>query len=236
MVSGRADRVAAARQGSNHWTRGCGKRVMTDEETMLAVCNGDQSAYETIVKKHLQPISHYAYRMLGNTKDTEEISQETFLRLWTHAARWQTDKANLSTWLHRIAHNLCIDYLRRHRRTLLQVEIRPEPDAEYFYNKEIAQDPDTELGLHLGSGAAARQLQRALQELPESQRSALMLCHYQGFSNKEAAVIMDISVKALESAIARAKRALRTSLSELTQTDLTQIQSTRQSEQEQGTG
>ncbi len=195
---------------------------MTDEELMLAVCNGDQSAYQTIVRKHLKPISHYAYRMLGNTKDTEEISQETFLRLWTHAARWQTDKANLSTWLHRIAHNLCVDYLRRHRRTQLQVEIRPDFDSEDFYNQETTQAPDNEQDLHRDMNATVRHLQLALQELPESQRSALMLCHYQGFSNKEAAVIMDISVEALESAIARAKRTLRKRLSELNATDLTQ--------------
>ncbi len=195
---------------------------MTDEELMLAVCNGDQSAYQTIVRKHLKPISHHAYRMLGNTKDTEEISQETFLRLWTYAARWQTDKANLSTWLHRIAHNLCVDYLRRHRRTQLQVEIRPDSDAKDFYNQETTQEPDNEQGLHRDMNATVRYLKLALQELPESQRSALMLCHYQGFSNKEAAVIMDISVEALESAIFRAKRRLRKRLSELNASDLTQ--------------
>lgn len=188
---------------------------MTDEELMLAVCNGDQSAYQTIVKKHLQPISHYAFRMLGNSKDTEEISQETFLRLWLNAARWQPDKANLSTWLHRIAHNLCIDYLRRHRRTVVQSELRPETDTTETL--EIQQE--TESATRIDANAAAQQLHNALQELPESQRSALMLCHYQGFSNKEAAVIMDISVKALESAIARAKRTLRNRLSELNATD-----------------
>jgi len=233
MVNARADHVATgltrlSKHHSKHRNnRGFGKRVMTDEELMLAVCNGDQCAYQTIVKKHLKPISHYAYRMLGNTKDTEEISQETFLRLWTNAARWQTDKANLSTWLHRIAHNLCIDYLRRHRRTLLQVEIRPEPDAEDFYNPGAALELENEQGLKMDANATARRLQQALQELPESQRSALMLCHYQGFSNKEAAVIMDISVKALESAIARAKRTLRTTLSEHNETDLTQNELTQ---------
>jgi RNA polymerase sigma-70 factor (ECF subfamily) len=182
---------------------------MTDEELMLAVCNGDQSAYQTIVKKHLKPISHYAFRMLGNSKDTEEISQETFLRLWRNAARWQPAKSNLSTWLHRIAHNLCIDYLRKHS----HVQIQADPIAGFAEAADIAQAADT--AADIDASVAARQIHRALQELPESQRSALMLCHYQGFSNKEAAAIMDISVKALESAIARAKRTLRIKLSML---------------------
>lgn len=195
---------------------------MTDEELMLAVSNGDQSAYQTIVRKHLKPVSHYAFRMLGNSKDTEEISQETFLRLWLNAARWEPDKANLSTWLHRIAHNLCIDYLRRHRRTVVQAEMRPEADAEERFEDSFAAPQELDNAARIDAIAARRQLLIALQELPESQRSALMLCHYQGFSNREAAVIMDISVKALESAIARAKRTLRTRLSKLDMIDLIQ--------------
>ncbi len=51
---------------------------MTDEELMRAVCNGEQFAYQTIVKQHLKSISHYAFRILGNQKDTEDITQETF--------------------------------------------------------------------------------------------------------------------------------------------------------------
>lgn len=187
---------------------------MTDEELMLAVCNGDHNAYQAIVKKHLQPISHYAFRMLGNSKDTEEISQETFLRLWLNAARWDSSKANLSTWLHRIAHNLCIDYSRRHRHTLMQSETHTQKDVE-DYSTELAAQQVIDTGASIDAHAVTRKLQLALQELPESQSSALMLCHYQGFSNKEAAAIMDISVKALESAIARAKRALRKRLSEI---------------------
>lgn len=203
---------------------------MTDEELMLAVCKGDHSAYQAIVKKHLQPISHYAFRMLGNSKDTEEISQETFLRLWLNAARWEPAKANLSTWLHRIAHNLCIDYLRRHRHTQMQSETCGQADAPENNPTELMQQ-SVDTGTSIDANAAARKLQLALQELPESQRSALMLCHHQGFSNKEAAAIMDISVKALESAIARAKRTLRKRLSEI---DMTEIIQSRQPDQDRG--
>ena len=178
---------------------------MTDEELMLAVCNGDQSAYQTIVKKHLKPISHYAFRMLGSTKDTEDITQETFLRLWLNAAKWQPQKANLSTWLHRITHNLCIDFLRKHGHTYTQSD----------FEDELGETLEIDAASSIDLTARARVIQRALLELPESQRSALMLCHFQGFSNKEAADIMDISVKALESAIARAKRTLREKLGSL---------------------
>lgn len=79
---------------------------MTDEELMQAVCMGDKEAYQILVKQHLKSISHYAYRLLGNQKDTEDITQEVFLRLWTNAKKWKSDKSKLTTWLHRIAHNI----------------------------------------------------------------------------------------------------------------------------------
>jgi RNA polymerase sigma-70 factor (ECF subfamily) len=191
---------------------------MTDEELMLAVCKGDQSAYQTLVKRHLRPISHYAFRLLGNNKDTEDIAQETFLRLWINACSWQADKAKLSTWLHRITHNLCVDYLRKHSRMQTRANVDEEEDNR-------GQTLESDAGLHgesfggvnenLDGGDRLRKLRTAMVELPENQRSALMLCHYQGFSNKEAAAIMNISVKAIESTLARGKRSLRKKIAEV---------------------
>lgn len=178
---------------------------MTDEELMRAVCNGDQSTYQAIVKQHLNSISHYAFRILGNQKDTEDITQETFLKLWINAEKWQPGKAKLSTWLHRITHNLCIDYLRKHGNTQTQdhVEEEQENQSDWQDRHEASEDRNQQEQL----------LRNAISNLPENQRNALVLRHYSGFSNKEAADIMDVSVKALESAIARAKRTLRKQLS-----------------------
>ncbi len=176
---------------------------MTDEELMQAVCSGDKNAYQAIVKRHLNAISHYAFRTLGNKKDTEDICQETFLRLWLNAKRWDAKKAGLSTWLHRIAYNLCIDYLRKNGRLQTQ-------DMEDEQLSLSADESDHRLGEEAESGQEFRlaRLKTAINKLPESQRSALSLCHFQAFSNKEAAAIMGISVVALESALARARRSL----------------------------
>lgn len=163
---------------------------------------GDRAAYQILVKRHLKSISHYAYRLLGNQKDTEDITQEVFLRLWTNAHKWQSNKSKLTTWLHRITHNLCIDYLRKHGR--MQTQGTFDDDAA----DSLPQDNDA----GEENNDAVKLLRDAISTLPENQRSALSLCHYQGFSNKEAAAIMNISVKALESAIARAKRSLREKL------------------------
>lgn len=178
------------------------KSETTDEELMQAVCMGERSSYQILVKRHLKSISHYAYRLLGNQKDTEDITQEVFLRLWTNAQKWKSEKSKLTTWLHRIAHNLCIDYLRKHGRMQTQDTFDEEADDSTPANEQSFEE----------SSDAIKLLSEAISALPENQRSALSLCHYQGFSNKEAAAIMNISVKALESTIARAKRSLREQL------------------------
>jgi RNA polymerase sigma-70 factor (ECF subfamily) len=140
--------------------------------------------------------------MLGNSKDTEDITQEALLRLWTHASSWRADKASVSTWLHRITHNLCIDYLRKDKSNItgeLHEEIE-SPDGP-----RASPEQDERLDA----------LKNALTLLPERQRSAIVLSHYQGFSNREIAQVMDVSVDAVESILARARRGLRSQLSEL---------------------
>lgn len=169
---------------------------------MNAVCKGDQLAYQQIVKQHIKQISHYAFRLLGNSKDTQDITQEAFLKLWTNAESWNSQKAKLSTWLHRITHNLCVDYLRKHGRTQTQ---------ESFDESEDTSGEDSEAS-SFSKTEKVRLLKAALDELPENQRSAIALCNYQNFSNRDAAAIMDISVKALESLLARAKRTLKQSI------------------------
>ena len=179
---------------------------MTDEELMLAVSKGDQSAYQTLVSQHLNAISHYAFRLLGNRKDTEDICQELFLKLWTNASKWQPEKAKLTTWLHRITHNLCIDYLRKHGRTHTS-DTLDIGAAEHLLETPQSDEQNESIAID-----EKQRVNHAISLLPETQRSALMLCHYAGFSNKEAAAIMNVSVKALESSIARARRSLRTQL------------------------
>jgi len=105
----------------------------------------------------------------------------------------------VSTWLHRIAHNLCIDYLRKDKSS-----ISNEYEDEHEGSDRPAEAPD--------KAEQLAALTRALEELPERQRSAIVLSHYHGFSNKEIAQIMDITVDALESILARARRGLKAQL------------------------
>lgn len=183
-----------------------------DEEWMEAVCRGDRQAYQSLVHRHSQAIAHYAYRLLDNAAEAEDITQETFLRLWLNAHKWQPDKARLTTWLHRITHNLCVDLQRKQGR--MQTGNDGEEMDRQSADKSTSWQAtrQDEAGVQPDAVAQDAQLQllrQALNELPENQRSALTLCTFSGFSNQEAAAIMGLSVKALESALARARRSLR---------------------------
>lgn len=172
--------------------------MLTDEQIMAGIVAGDRQVYAEAVRRYARAIAVYAYRMLGNASDAEDIAQETFLRLWTQAARWQPGKAALSTWLHRIAHNLCIDSLRKNKPSLLNELDDDLADGQLAADDALEAEND-HIMLHM-----------ALGKLPERQRSALALTHYQGLSNKEVADILSVSVDALESLLARARRSLKT--------------------------
>ncbi|MDO8909605.1 MAG: RNA polymerase sigma factor [Pseudohongiella sp.] len=194
--------------------------MLTDEQIMAAIAGGDQRIYADTVRQHSRAIAYYAFRMLSSQSGAEDVAQETFLRLWTHADRWQPDKAGISTWLHRIAHNLCIDTLRKDRSGITD-ELQDETEDT---QAAVEQKLETEQRQH--------RLQQALSMLPERQRSALILTHYQGLSNQAVATIMDLSVDALESLLARTRRALKTSLTDLQSNNSLQQQGAKAQRQE----
>lgn len=156
---------------------------------------GDADAFQILLHRYLPVIQNYAARMLGNSADAADIAQEVFIRFWQKSESFDNNRAKLSTWLHQIAHNLCIDHFRRNARFASSDEL-PE---------EAMEDQKDETHQHIKA---------AIAQLPERQRSALLFCHYQGLSNKQAAEILEVSVDALESLLARARKSLRNYLSE----------------------
>jgi RNA polymerase sigma-70 factor (ECF subfamily) len=171
-----------------------------DIDLLAQAARGDVPAYRQLVDRHLRGVNAFAYRMLGSRAEAEEVAQESFLRLWQEAGRFVA-RAKPSTWLYRVAHNLAVDRLRRRRE-------RSDPDGlEQVPASERPSRPFQERQL-------ADAVEHALAELPERQRAAIGLVHYQGLSNAEAADVLGVGVRALESLLARARRQLRESLAE----------------------
>ncbi|HWA02245.1 MAG TPA: RNA polymerase sigma factor [Rhizomicrobium sp.] len=173
-----------------------------DADLVARAGQGDRAAAQALMTRHLPKMLTVARRMLGSQAEAEDAVQDAFLKLWTHAARWQPGRALFETWLYRVVLNKCYDRLRR------KVPGKLDEAAEVADPAPAADDL-------LQGSAVAREIEAALRDLPERQRAAVVLCHYQECGNIEAAEILGISVEALESLLSRGRRALRTRLRHL---------------------
>jgi RNA polymerase sigma-70 factor (ECF subfamily) len=180
-------------------------RVLTDSDPDIddvrRIGAGDAAAAASLVRRRSPRIMALARRMLNDQTEAEDITQEVFLRVWTHAANWRPGGARFETWLHRVAVNLCLDRLRRRREIPAGDALAERPD----------ETPDAEQSMWRDQRAA--RVRQAIEALPERQRAALELCSFQELTNIEAAAVLEVSVDALESLLARARRSLRESLS-----------------------
>lgn len=161
---------------------------------MARVAAGDGRAFRKLANELLAPLVRYAWRLLGNQHEAEEVSQEALLRLWQKAPDWQP-RAQVKTWVYKVAHNLALDLLRRRR------DLPEETDGA----APTSQGP----GRLLEQKELVELVQTAVSGLPEKQRAAISLLHYHGFTQTEAAAVLGTSVEAVESLAARGRRALR---------------------------
>jgi RNA polymerase sigma-70 factor (ECF subfamily) len=171
-----------------------------DAVLVRAVAAGDARASRELLERHLDRVVGLSYRLLGERAAAEDIAQDTFLRLWSRAERWRPE-ARLDTWLYTVARNLCLDRLRKSGRQ----SDAPPPDVP---------DPAPSAERQLSDAQTARRVAQEIADLPERQRSAIALVHEEGLSNIDAAEVLGVSVDALESLLARARRRLRERLTE----------------------
>jgi RNA polymerase sigma-70 factor (ECF subfamily) len=173
-----------------------------DSALIARVGKQEPEAVREMVARKLPRIVALASRMLGDRDEADDVAQEAFLRIWKIAPRWRTGEARFDTWLHRVTLNLCYDRLRKPREESASDDL-PEP-------ADHAPLPDE----RLEAAGMGNRIERALRRLPARQREALVLQYYQDLSNSESAALMGVSVDALESLLARARRNLREALAD----------------------
>ena len=160
------------------------------------IAAGDAEACRALVDRHLAVLHATASRLLGDPAEADDVCQEVFLSAWQAARSWQPGRARFRTWMLRVATNACHD---RHRRR------RPQDPEALDALESLAPDPEQRTTLD----EREQRLRAALAELPERQRAAIVLCHFDDCSQAEAAGILEISEEALESLLARGRRRLR---------------------------
>ncbi|MEO0450075.1 MAG: sigma-70 family RNA polymerase sigma factor [Pseudomonadota bacterium] len=171
---------------------------ISEIDQITRAANGDRAAQAALVNRNMPIVFRVAYRMLQDRAEAEDVTQETFLRAWKALPDWQP-KAKFSTWACTVALNLCRDRLRKKKPVLMD---------------ELPERVDTALRPEeaLASQQAQAGIAAIISALPERQREALTLCALEGMTNIEAAAAMDVSVRALESLLARARRAMKAKL------------------------
>ena len=175
-----------------------------DEDALLLskFAAGDQGAARELTDRLLPGVLRQAWRILGDEAEAEDVAQDAMLRLWRQAGDWRAGEARISTWLYRVTHNLCIDRIRK-RRPTTAIENVAEPE-----------DPTPSALERLLNSEGSRALARAILALPERQRQAVVLRHFEGLSNPKIGDRLECSVEAVESLLARARRQLTVDMNE----------------------
>ncbi len=160
---------------------------------------GDGDAFGELVKKHEHSVLNTIYRYIGSYNEAEDIAQEVFIKVWKKAGSFR-GRSMFSTWLYRIVVNQCLNYKSKHRRQLVSLD----------ETMEKGRTPDAlKVEIELEQREKAEIVRRALDELPERQRIALVLSRFEGRAYKEIAEIMGVSLSSVESLIFRGKENLR---------------------------
>lgn len=176
----------------------------------VTIRDGDRTAFEAVVERHRRELQVHCYRMVGSLQDAEDMVQETFLRAWDKRSTYQ-GLSSFRAWLYRIATNACLDLIKKQRR-VVTVDPREDEGAEVSW---LGPFPDSMLPEPTDPAAATIAKETielayiaAIQHLPPRQRAVLLLRDTMGWSAKETAELLDMSLAAANSALQRARETL----------------------------
>lgn len=184
-------------------------RTLPDPELVRAVAAGQQAAFAELLRRYENPILTFCYSFTRNRESAEDLAQETFLRVYRNAARYQPI-AKFSTWLYKIAANLCINEVKKDRlrpHLTLDEPAGPDPQGTRVVER-LASPGEAPLGQ-----AARREIQellrQAIDRLPDDQRTTLVLVEYHHLQYQDVAEVLGVTVSAIKMRIKRARLTLR---------------------------
>jgi RNA polymerase sigma factor (sigma-70 family) len=181
---------------------------VTDRDLMVRLAHGDRDALAPLMERHHRRVYGIALGYLRNPDDALDVVQETFVRAFQHAARWDVETPVLP-WLTRIAVNQAIDRYRRTRRRRQSEEPLEETDHQQRLASGVPSPEQAAAGRELGA-----RIKEALAALPERQRAVFVLRHYQDQSLQEIGEVLGINLGTVKSSLHRAVQRLRVTLAE----------------------
>ena len=179
---------------------------MTEKELITKAKKGDQDAFGQLVLAHQNKVFTLCVHMMGSREEAEDMAQEAFLKAWRSLDGFHGE-SSFATWMHRLTTNLCLDHLRKQtRRQNISVAVSLDDEETVF--SEPA-DPGSDPQQKLEKRERQRAVEKALGELPEHHRRALVMREVSGLSYQEIADALDLDPGTVKSRIARARTALR---------------------------
>ena len=177
----------------------------TDEELVATATAGDIDSFNQLVSRWERPIYALAYRTLGREEDARDVVQEAFLRAY-RGLRGFKGQAKFSSWLYRITLNLCRDWIRRERRTPV-VQVPEGVDPVDLADERVA--PQESVEELVSRREMSQAVARAMAELPEEQRTAIMLKEYHGLTFQEIADMLDCPLSTVKTRLYQGLSVLR---------------------------
>ncbi len=179
----------------------------SDEELVTRSIGGDADSFNQLVLRWERPIYALAYRQLGREEDARDVCQETFLRAFRAIGGFR-GQAKFSSWLYRIALNLCRDWMRRQRRTPV-VQMPEDTDAiEIAMAREPVESAEDVVGRH----DLTRLVEKAMAKLPEEQRTAIIMKEYHGLTFQEIADLVGCPLSTVKTRLYQGLAVLRREL------------------------
>jgi RNA polymerase sigma-70 factor (ECF subfamily) len=179
----------------------------TDEELVARSIRGDAESFNQLVERWERPIYALAYRTLGREEDARDVCQETFLRAFRALPGFR-GQAKFSSWLYRIALNLCRDWIRRERRVPV---VQPPEDMDLM-DMAVAAEPSESIEDLVVRADLARLVERAMAGLPEEQRTAIVLKEYHGLTFQEIADVVGCPLSTVKTRLYQGLTVLRREL------------------------
>jgi RNA polymerase sigma-70 factor (ECF subfamily) len=181
----------------------------TDEELVARSISGDADSFNELILRWERPIYALAYRVIGREQDARDVCQETFLRAF-RALKGFRGQAKFSSWLYRIALNLCRDWVRRERRA----PVVQAPEGVDLMDLAAAREPSESIEDLVARKDLARTVERAMAVLPEEQRTAIILKEYHGMTFQEIADLVGCPLSTVKTRLYQGLTVLRRELAE----------------------
>jgi RNA polymerase sigma-70 factor (ECF subfamily) len=180
-------------------------------ETRLAKLsrNGDRRAFAELVEMYKDKIYHLGYRMLNQRQEAEDVVQETFLRVYTNLDRYDENQ-KFSTWIYRIATNLCIDRLRKRKPTYSIDAELTDSEGTDWHAMLASEDPSPETELILSE--TQQHIREAIESLPDKYKSIVVLRYLHDLSLQEISDILEMPVTTVKTRVHRGREFLRKKL------------------------